>query len=430
MEQLNLDRRAMLSALATAALAAGAGAPARAKATRNAATQALIDGYVADGKVPGAIVGILEPGRFRPTWLTAGTTAFGGNTQVTPETLWRVYSMTKPVTGIAVMQQVAAGKLTLDTPISAIMPEFKAMTVLVDPAKSLEARPAQKPILVRHLLTHTAGLTYTIVGNEPLEKEYRRLGLMPMSSSIGRLPGDADTPDLTEYMRRLATLPLRTEPGTEWRYAIGLDVAGALLERLTGKTLDAVFAEQLFGPLGMADTAFWLSPKQLPRLANSYAWVDPKTGKPADKPTLVDSAAKSEWAERPVMLAGGAGLVSSAENFARFAQLMLNEGLFEGKVLLPRETARLAMANQMPPGVFFEKTQGFGSGGRSVLFDTSAEADGSKPGQWGWGGAAATLFAVEPLRGQAVVLMLQSLASANGPNSKDLARARNADFAT
>lgn len=430
METLTIDRRSMLQALAASALAAGAGAPARARAQRNAATQALLDGYVADGKVPGAIIGLLEPGRFRPTWLTAGKTAFEGGSAVTPDTLWRIYSMTKPVTGVAVMQQVALGSLALDTPISDIMPEFKAMQVLVDPAKGLQARPAQKPILVRHLLTHTAGLSYTISGNEPLEKEYRRLGLLPMASSLGRLATDPPTPDLTEYMRRLAGLPLRTEPGSEWRYSISLDVAGALLERLTGKTLDGVFADQLFRPLGMADTSFWLSPKQLPRLANSYAWIDPKTFKPADRPTLVDSAAKTEWAERPAMLAGGAGLVSSAEDFARFAQLMLNEGMFEGKVLLPRATARLAMANQMPPGVFFEKTQGFAAGGRTTLFDTMTRADGLRPGVWGWGGAAATTFAVDQVRGQAVVMMLQSLQAEKGPNSLDLARARNVDLRT
>ncbi len=427
MERLTLDRRTMLCALAVSALSAGAGAAVQAKDRRNAATQALIDGYVANGKVPGAIIGILEPGAFRPNWLTAGSTAFEGGSKVTPDTLWRVYSMTKPITGVAVMQQIAAGRLTLDTPIADIMPEFRTMQVLIDPTRDLRAKPATKPILVRHLLTHTAGFSYTIAGNEPLEQEYRRLGLMPMSASLGRLPGDAPTPDLSAYMQRLATVPLRTEPGSEWRYSIGLDVAGALLERLNGKTLDQVFAEQLFRPLGMADTAFWISPKQQARLANSYAWVDPKTGKPADKPTLVDSAAKTEWAERPTMLAGGAGLISSAADYARFAQMMLNEGLFEGKVLLPRIIARRAMANQMPAGVFFEKTQGFGAGGRSTLFDTSAEADGSKPGVWGWGGAAATTFAIDPLNGQAVVMMLQSLASAKGPNSRDLARARNSD---
>jgi len=425
---LNMDRRAMLSALATSALAVGAGAPAFARADRNARTQALLDGYVADGKVPGGQIAILEAGRFRPTYLTSGKTSFEGGTPVRTDTLWRIYSMTKPITGVAVMQQVAAGRLTLDTPISAVMPEFKGVQVLLDPAKGLEARPAERPVLVRHLLTHTAGFSYTISGNEALEKEYRRLGLMPMSASLGRQPGDAPTPDLTEYMRRLATVPLRTEPGSEYRYSIGLDVAGALLERLTGKTLDTVFEEQLFRPLGMKDTAFWVNDEQRKRLAGSYAWLDPKTFKPSQTPALVDSPARTEWAERPVMLAGGAGLISSTADYARFSQMMLNEGLFEGRMLLPRGTARQAMSNLMPPGVFFEKTQGFGAGGRSTLFDTSAEPEGMNPGSWGWGGAASTVFFVDPVRGQAVVMMLQSLAAASPPNAKQLAGARNADF--
>ncbi len=430
LDRVKLDRRAMLSALATTALAAGAGAPAFARAARNAATQALLDGYVAEGKVPGGIIAILEPGRFRPTYLVSGKTSFDGGTKVTPDTLWRVYSMTKPITGVAVMQQVATGRIGLDTPISAVMPEFRAMQVLLDPTKDLQSRPAEKPILVRHLLTHTAGFSYTISGNEALEKEYRRLGLMPMSASLGRQPGDAPTPGLTEYMQRLATVPLRTEPGTAYRYSIGLDVAGAMLERMTGRTLDTVFEQQLFGPLGMKDTGFWVNDDQRRRLAGSYAWLDPKTFKPSSTPTLVDSPAKTEWAERPTMLAGGAGLVSSASDYARFAQMMLNEGMFEGKMLLPRTTARLAMANMMPLGVFFEKTQGYGSGGRTALFDTSSEPEGSKPGKWGWGGAASTTFFVDPLRGEAVVMMLQSLAAADPPNANQLAGARNRDVQT
>jgi CubicO group peptidase (beta-lactamase class C family) len=424
---LTLDRRRLLQGFAAAA-AASATAPAFGKPTAYPALQALIDDYVAKGLVPGAVVGVLKPGRFQPTWLKAGRTEFAGGAPVSTDTLWRVYSMTKPITGIAVMQQVAAGKLGIDTPISDIMPEFKQMRVLVDPDKGLESRPAEKPILVRHLLTHTAGFSYTIAGNGPLEKEYQRLGIQPMSSATLMQAGGTPAPDLRTYVERLATLPLHYEPGSKWRYSVALDVAGALLERLTGRTLDQVFETQLFGPLGMKDTGFWVSPQQQKRLAGLYAWIDPRTGKPTEKPVLVDGPAKSEWSERPTMLAGGAALVSSAEDYARFAQMMLNEGMFDGRVLLPRTTARLAMANLMEKGVFFNGADGNGAGGRAILFDgTAADPGLYRVGTWGWGGAASTLFHVDPVRGHAVVLMLQSLGNPKGPNEKLFNKALAAD---
>jgi len=426
---LRLDRRQMLAAIATSALAAGAGAPAFARlSARYPATQALIDGYVAKGLVPGAIVGIVKPGRFDPTWLTAGQTLFEGGSPVSPSTVWRLYSMTKPVTGIAVMQQVAAGKLGIDTPIADIMPEFRRMRVLTDPEKSLESRPAERPILVRHLLTHSAGFTYTIAGNGPLETEYRRMGILPMSSAGQLQPGDAPAPDLGTYVQRLARLPLHYEPGTKWRYSVGIDVAGALLERLTGKTLDRVLAEQIFDPLGMRDTGFWLDAERQRRLAGLYAWVDPKTFKPSGKPFLSDGPARTEFAQRPAMLAGGAGLVGTAGDYARFAQMMLNEGLFEGTRLLARGTARLAMSNLMERGVLFRDGDGNGAGGRAILSDAAgAEPERYRVGTWGWGGAASTLFHVDPVRGHAVVLMLQSIGNPEGPNEQTFNTALAAD---
>ncbi len=427
---LRLDRRGLLQGFAAAAAAAAAG-PALGRGSAYPALQALIDGYVAEGLVPGAVVGVLKPGRYQPTWLTAGRSLFEGGTAVSPkDTLWRIFSMTKPITGIAVMQQVAAGKLTIDTPVAEIMPEFRQMRVLIDPEKGLESRPAEKPILVRHLLTHTAGFSYTIAGNGPLEKEYRRLGLLPMSASVLVGPGDTPAPDLTTYMARLSTVPLHYEPGTKWRYSIALDVAGALLERLTGKTLDQVFESQLFGPLGMGDTGFTVTPSQQKRLSGLYAWQDPKTGKPMAKPTLIDGPEKTELSQRPAMLAGGAGLVSSADDYARFAQMLLNEGMFEGRVLLPRPVARLACSNLMERGVWFNGADGNGAGGRAILSDArKADPGAYGVGTWGWGGAASTLFHVDQVRGAAVVLMLQSLGNPKGPDEKRYNRAVNADLA-
>lgn len=415
---IRLDRRSMMGALA-ASVAVGL-APANASVGGLAATRALIEGWVAKGLVPGVSVAVVRPGSFRPEYLLAGKTDFTGGSPVSKDTLWRIFSMSKPVTGIAIMQQIAAGKIGLDTPISEILPQFANMRVLIDPAKGLESRPAEKPIRVRHLITHSAGFTYSFLGEGALEREYARLGLVGLEQAFLRKPTDPASPDLSTFLDRLATLPLLFEPGSGWNYSVGLDVAGGLLEKLSGKTLDAVLADQLFKPLGMADTGFWSGPEKAARLSSFYGWVNPATGKPLEKPKLADGSVNSQWATRPLFLAGGAGLISSAENYARFGQMMLNDGLFEGRAILPRGLARLGMSNLMEPGHLFQfgrrapdvappPPQGFGAGGLSVI-TVAPDATGSPlPGAWGWDGAAGTSFHVNPARGYAIVMMLQSI---------------------
>lgn len=404
-----LDRRALLAAaIAGASLAAGPGLART--ASRYAALEAMLDGWIRARRIPGAVVAIVRPGRFRPDYVMAGTTAFEGGRPVDRRTLWRIYSQTKPVTGVAVVQQVAAGRLTLDTPIGDILPEFRQMQVLLDPARGLESRPAAGPILVRHLLTHTAGFSYHIMGNDPIEQEYRRRGLLPIGNlGLGLSPLDGPVPDLDGFIRALAALPLRFDPGTAYRYSLALDVAGGMLQRLLATPFDQVLARQLFAPLGMADTGFVVAPGSAPRLAALYSWQDEK-GQRLDTPMLVDRADDSAWLRLPPLPAGGAGLVSSAEDYAKFAQMLLNEGVFEGRTILPRVAARQAMTNMLPPGLFFDKVKGYAAGGQVILADSRTAPAGTLPGTFGWGGAAGTLFQVDPLRQFAVVLMLQGLA--------------------
>ena len=423
---LTMNRRAMLGTLASTAIATSAAA--RGPRPAFAGLQGLIDRYVAEGRVPGAVIALIRPGRHDPHFLLAGKTAFDGGVAMTPDSLFRVYSMTKPITAMAVMQQVAMGRLRLDQPIAEILPEFAAMQVLVDPEKGLESRPAKTAITVRHLLTHTAGLSYSISGNGPLEKEYRRLGLLPGVGSLGRQAGDGALPDLQGFVRALATLPLHAEPGTLWRYSVALDLAGGLLERLTGKPFDAVLDQQLFKPLGMASTGFSVAPADLPRLSSNYAWVRPDLT-PLPRPTVIDGPGRTDWLGPQRLLAGGAGLLASARDYARFGQMLLDDGQFGGRAIMPRDTAQLAMSNLMPDGVFLDKTQGFGAGGRSTLFDTRARPDGTPAGSYGWGGAAGTLFQVDRVRKIAVVAMVQYLPSQRWPLGRDMQTALNTDLA-
>lgn len=418
-------RRLITTAAACVALAATPRAFAR-SASRYDGLQALLDSWVAQGRIPGAALAIMRPGRFAPDYVLAGRTAFEGGAPVDQRTLWRVYSMTKPVTGIACMQQVAAGRLTLDTAVGEHLPGWRAMRVLVSPDQSLEARPAEAPVRLRHLLTHTAGLTYTIVGDGPLEREYRRLGIAP-TGSLALRPGDTPAPDLQTMCERLATLPLRTEPGRAYRYSVALDVAGGLLERVAGAPLDRVFERQLLGPLGMRDTGWQVAERDRPRFAAMYGWADIRTMQALDRPVRVDGPERSDYYQRPVLLAGGAGLVSTVADYARFAQMLLNEGQFEGRTILPQGTARLAMSNLMEKGVFFQGDQGYGAGGSVSLADTRlALTAGRPPGVFGWAGAAGTLFHVDPVRRYAMVLMVQYLPSERWPLRDELQAGLNA----
>ncbi len=434
MKGVAVDRRALLGATVRAAVAGALAGPpaggfARA-ATRYAALERLLAEMVAGGEVPGGAVAVVRPGRFQPDVIAFGRTAFAGGAPVSGRTLFRIYSMTKPVTGIAVMQAVAAGRMTLDTPLGALLPEFGRMQVLIDPQAGLAARPAERPILVRHLLTHTAGFTYHIAGDGPLEREYRRQGLLPIGNlGLGLSSDDGPVPDLDGFVSRLAALPLHAEPGTVYRYSVSLDLAGGMLQRLAGRPFDRLLEERLFAPLGMRDTGFAVPAPRLSRLSALYAWVDPETGAQRTRPLLADAPPKTAWAKPPPLPAGGAGLISSAEDYARFAQMLLNQGLFEGRRLLPAGLARLAVSNLMPPGVFYQKIHGYGAGGSVTLADTRAAGpEGQPPGVFGWGGAAGTLFQVDPVREVAVVLMLQHLPAQAFPTARRFAAAANRDL--
>lgn len=430
---MQLDRRSLLAALATAAAGPAIAQPWRGAPLRHEAVQALIDDYVAKGRVPGAVVALMEPGRHRPVFLTAGVTSFGGSEAVTPDTLWRVYSMSKPITAWAVMQRIAAGELGLDQPLAELMPEFKAMQVAIDPEKSLEARPAARPITVRHLLTHTAGFAYSIQGNGPLVREYKRLGIQPGNVPGFLQAGEGALPDLQTMVTLLSGLPLALDPGTAWKYSVSIDVAGALLERLGGgdETLDQLLQRQLFGPLGMASTGFWA--KTPARLAANYVWFDPDSGKPVEKPISVAPRERDGFTTRPRLLSGGGGIISSARDYARFAQMVLDEGEFAGQRIVPHGTAELALSNLMPAGLFFEGRNGFGAGGRLTLFDTRERGPAGPSGRpaltYGWGGAAGTLFLVDRVRQFAMVAMLQFMPAVRFPFEPDmgLALARDAD---
>ena len=323
------------------------------------------------------------------------------------DSLWRVYSMTKPITGIAAMILVEQGKLRLDQPISDFIPAFKDMKVLIDPAKDLTSRPAARPITVRHLLTHTAGLGYNIITKGPLLDEYNRLGINPAQVNALMEPGmrAARPKTLEEFANRVASLPLIADPGAKWSYSIGLDVLGRVIEVAGGMPFDQFVDTRIFAPLKMR-ASFWTVPESQARLlATNY--LSPGVA--------ADAGATSVWLTPPSFPYGGAGLVMSARDYDRFLHMLLNGGTLEGVRILKPETVKLAMSDLLPASVDRSTLahmtadtgvpMGFGAGGSVYLAD---KPGGPGKGTFGWAGAAGSIGWVDPAHRLRATMMINS----------------------
>ncbi len=364
--------------------------------------KAQFDAYVSGKKLAGMIAAIGH-GVAEPDMVAAGTIAQGDATAVNLDTLWRVYSMTKPVTGMAAMILIGEGKMKLDQPIADFLPEFANMTVLSDPANSLDAVPAKTQITVRHLLTHTAGLGYSIITKGPLLKAYLDNGITPGIVSRFPIPGappSAPTPDLKTFSERLAKLPLIAEPGTKWSYSISLDLMGRVIEAVSGMDFEAFLKARIFGPLNMTSTYFQVPASETKRFVTNYAPINGVL-------FPIDPAATSIYLDKPAFAFGGAGMVCSARDYDRFLSMLLNGGTLDGVRVMSAETAALGMSNLLPEGLdmkgTFAEGAGFGAGGRVGL--------GDQAGSYGWGGAAGTVAFVDRKRGIRATGMAQYMPS-------------------
>jgi CubicO group peptidase (beta-lactamase class C family) len=363
------------------------------------ATQALFDGYVRSGKMPG-IVGAFGFGAAPTLFVSAGKISDDTTAAVAgPDSLWRVYSMTKPITGMAAMILIEQGKIKLDQPVSDFIPAFKTMRVQLNP-DTLESRPAARPITIRNLLTHTAGLGYNIITKGPLLDEYNRLGLNPAQLSAQAEPQmRAVRPSSLEaFANRVATAPLIADPGTKWSYSIGLDVMGRVIEVASGMPFDTFVQKNIFDPLKMT-SSYWTVPgSEVARFASNYVIV-------GDNRVPIDPAATSVWLSPPSFPYGGAGLVMSARDYDRFLHALQNGGTLDGVRVMKPETAALMMSNLLPAGVDTSildamvkagpGSLGFGAGGSVAIRD---HAGGPAKGTYGWGGAAGTVGWVDPVR--------------------------------
>lgn len=358
------------------------------------ATAAFIEGFVDRRELAGTLAAIGK-GQGALDVFGAGTQAMDSARAVDGDTIWRLYSMTKPVTGIAAMILIEDGKLKLDQPIADILPAFTKMKVQNTPDGSLtDVRDATTLITVRHLLTHTAGLGYGIVQKGPLRDAYNEQGILGGQVSrlpIPGLPASKPAPSLAEFADRLAKLPLVHEPGTQWSYSVGLDLLGRVIEVVSGQPFDLFLKARLFDPLGMKSTGFQVAAADVGRLSTNYA--------PFGGALLpIDPATSSIYLDKPPIPYGGGGLVSTARDYDRFLAMLLGEGETDGVRILKPETARLAMSNLLPAGAStknsFVEGEGFGAGGR-VSLPTSPTGEGV----FGWGGAAGTIGFVDRKRG-------------------------------
>jgi len=384
-----------------------------------AALQSVLNGYVDSDKIPG-VVAAIGYGDAPPRFISAGHIADDpGAAAAVADSLWRVYSMTKPITAMAAMKLIEEGKLKLDEPVSDFIPGFKNMRVLVNPATSLDSRPASHPVTVRELLTHTSGLTYEFFGTAPIFQEYRRLGLL--GGRVGPEASAAQPVTLEQFADRVATIPLLSEPGTEWHYSIGLDVLGRVIEVAAGMPFDRFVQRSILDPLGMTST-FWTVPQtEAGRLASAYYW---KGGQRLP----FEIGKTSMWLHPARVDYGGSGLVSSARDYDRFLRMLANGGSIGGVRVLKPATVKLALSNLLPPGVRIVgnitpapvAAEGFGAGGEVFLHDVPG---GVHAGTYGWFGAAGSFAFIDPVKRLRVTVMVNYFPDNKWPLYADVMKA-------
>jgi CubicO group peptidase (beta-lactamase class C family) len=308
------------------------------------------------------------------------------------DTIFRFYSMTKPITTTAAMILCEEGRFQLDEPVSKYLPEFKPSRVHT--GNGNEMADIKREVTIRDLMRHTSGLTYGFFGNSPVDKLY-------LNAKVLADPND----DLAGLITKLSKLPLVYEPGTHFNYSVSTDVLGRLVEVVSGKPLDEFFQERIFAPLDMKDTGFFVPEDKLDRFAACYG-PDGKGGLKA-----TDVPAKSRYRAKPKLLSGGGGLVSTGRDYLRFCQMILQGGELEGKRILRKETVEQMTTNQLPKEAMPLSLAGVARPGVGFGLGFSVRtAPGLEPGavgEYGWGGAASTHFWISPKHDLVVVALQQ-----------------------
>jgi len=362
----------------------------------------VLSGYVQRGEVAGIVTLLERRGQIHLD--TIGCQDHARGDPMRRDTLFRIASMTKPITAVAAMILVEECRLRLDEPVDRLLPELSSRRVLRRIDGPLDdTEPARRPVTLRDLLTFGPGIGLLIGAPDhyPIQRALSELQL------IGRKPPIPHSPD--EWIRRLGTLPLMYQPGERWLYHIGSEVIGVLIARASGQPFETFLAERVFAPLGMRDTGFHVPADQLARLASCYQ-MNPVT----QALEVFDDAPESQWSRPPAFPSGGSGLVSSADDYLAFGRMMLNQGRLGSTRILARPTVETMLVDQLTPqqkigsGFYpgFWEHRGWGFG---LAMTTQRNDIFMSPGRFGWDGVYGTSWAADPAEDLVALLMIQRL---------------------
>ncbi|MEO9256329.1 MAG: serine hydrolase domain-containing protein [Tepidiformaceae bacterium] len=370
---------------------------------------AHIQRYIDSGKLAGAVSAVYRHGELAHL-SASGMADRERGLPMAADTVFRIYSMSKPITTVALMQLYERGLFQIDDPVHKYIPEWKDLRVYVSGNHpNFITAPVERAMTVRDLLSHQSGLTYGFMERTNVDAAYRKLGIGGLEVG-GTLRG---------MVEQLATLPLEFSPGTRWNYSVSTDVLGHLVEVISGERFDKYLDAHIFEPLGMKETGFSVRPEQAERFAANYAAT--KAGL-----RLIDDPKTSAYLNEPTFFSGGGGLVSTIGDYVRFCQMLLGQGQLDGVRILGRKTLELMTSNHLPDGKdltqcanggFSETTYagvGFGLG-FSVTLDSAKGQVSGTPGEYAWGGAASTAFWVDPIEDLAFVFMTQLMPSTTYP---------------
>jgi CubicO group peptidase (beta-lactamase class C family) len=375
----------------------------------------LKERYLDSGKLPHAQVLVARDGEV--VHFSSQGAAREDGAPVDEATLFRIASMTKPVTSLAFMMLVEEGRTSLDTPVHHVLPEFKGLGVYNGGGAGVpfQTKPTTEPMRMVDLLRHTSGLTYSFQQRSNIDAAYRE----------GRIENWHGNLNLDEFAAALGQIPLEFSPGEAWNYSVSTDMLGLVVERLSGMTLDRFFAERIFAPLGMDDSFFVVPANKLGRLADCWT-LAPGKGR-----VMYDRGAESLWAQQPRQLSGGGGLVSSAADYHRLNTMFLNGGVLDGTRIVSRKTVDLMTMNHLPGGsdlasmsqsLFSETTNagvGFGLG-FAVTTNVARTLIPGSVGEYYWGGMFSTAFFVDPVERISMVFMTQFSPSTLYPIRREL----------
>jgi CubicO group peptidase (beta-lactamase class C family) len=332
------------------------------------------------------------------------------------DAIFRIASMTKPITSIAFMQLVEEGRIALADPVHRFIPEWRGLGVFVAGGGHVpfQTRPTREPMRMIDLLRHTSGLTYGFQERTLIDAAYRARKMDAFSG-----------PDLEEMIRILADIPLQFDPGSSWNYSISTDILGAILQRVDNAPLDEIIARRVTAPLGMVDTHFQVPEAKLARLPDCYVFH------PTEKMKLYDPGEGSAWGRKPNQISGGGGMASTLADYHRFCRMLLAGGELDGARVIGRKTLDLMTANHLPGGAdlmtmstaLFSEAEnagvGFGLGFATTMDTAKAQSNGSA-GDIYWGGMFSTAFFVDPLEGIIMIFMTQLMPSSTYPVRREI----------